>query len=154
MNNLRYALLEATVIGAIVLGSRVPTTLAQTISPSSTLLSSRAVVFNPATRKVYAVDKSRDAIFISDQAANVTSSVRVGREPVAIAVNPVTNRIYVANAGSGTISVLDGQSDSMVATVSVGALPYVVAVSEATNRIYVSNTFRDLHDYRWNDQCS
>jgi YVTN family beta-propeller protein len=144
MNNLRYAVLKATVLGAIALGPRVQTILAQSISPSSALLSSRAVVFNPATRKVYAVDKSRDAIFITNQAANLTSSVRVGREPVAIAVNPATNRVYVANAGSGTVSVVDGQNDSIFATVSVGALPYVLAVSEVTNRIYVSNTFRDL----------
>ena len=42
------------------------------------------------------------------------------------------------------MSVLDGQSDSVISTVDVDARPYVLAVDEATNKIYVSNTFSDV----------
>ena len=76
-----------------------------------------------------------------DPAKKATASVRVGAEPVAIAVNEATNRIYVANNGGGSVSVIDGTSDSVTATVKVGQLPYVLAVNPVTDKIFVSNTF-------------
>src|SRR6266478_2850424 len=117
---------------------------AQTERPATALTSSRAVAMNPETGKVYAVDTSRNAVSVFDPRTQAISSVRVGAGPIALAVNAATNRIYVANSGGGSISVIDGKNDSAVATLSVGPRPYVVAVNPTTNRIYVSNTFSDL----------
>ncbi|TLY07858.1 MAG: hypothetical protein E6K85_08725 [Thaumarchaeota archaeon] len=36
------------------------------------------------------------------------STVHVGKTPTGIAVNPKNNRIYVANLGSDSVSVIDG----------------------------------------------
>jgi YVTN family beta-propeller protein len=36
----------------------------------------------------------------------VTATIRVGRAPALAAVNPLTGTIYVANFGSGTVSVI------------------------------------------------
>jgi YVTN family beta-propeller protein len=113
-------------------------------SPSTALISARAIVFNPTANKVYAVDPGRHAVAVLDMGAHSTRSVRVGDDPLAIAVNPVTNRVYVANTGSGTVSVLDGKNDAILATVNVGKRPYVLAVNVADNKVYVSNTFSDL----------
>ena len=113
-------------------------------APTVALINNRAIVFNPATRKVYAVDKSRNAVSIFDEGTNSSSSAKVGDGPVAIAINSVTGRIYVANAAAGTVTVLDGNKDVVVGTVNVGKNPYVLAVNERTNEIYVSNTFSDL----------
>jgi YVTN family beta-propeller protein len=55
-------------------------------------------------------------------------------------VNPIRNRIYVANAGSNTVSVIDGTTNTVVATVTVGTTPFGVAVNPTTNRIYVTNS--------------
>lgn len=38
----------------------------------------------------------------------VTATVTVGLLPWAIAVNPITNTIYVANYDGDTVSVIDG----------------------------------------------
>jgi hypothetical protein len=38
----------------------------------------------------------------------VTGSPVVGSAPYAVAVNPVTNKVYVANISSGTVTVIDG----------------------------------------------
>jgi len=108
---------------------------------TGTLISPHAVVVNPKTNKVYAVNPSDGTVTVMDAASNSTKTVRVGSEPVAIAVNPVTNKIYVGNSGSGTVSVIDGATDAVTATVRVGALPYVVAANPTTNKIYVSKTF-------------
>jgi YVTN family beta-propeller protein len=118
--------------------------VAQDVPPSGTLLSRQAVIFSPASRKLYAVDKAHGAVSVVDSATGAALTVKVGAEPIAIAANHLTGRVYVANAGSGTVTVLDGRSNSVVTTVNVGARPYVLAVNDATNKIYVSNTFSDV----------
>jgi hypothetical protein len=40
-------------------------------------------------------------------ADSVTTTITVGTNPFAAAVNPVTNRTYVANYGDGTVTVID-----------------------------------------------
>src|SRR5467141_1289805 len=116
-------------------------TEAEMPAPTGTEVSPYAVVVNPKTNKVYAVNSSDSTVTVMDESANSTTTVRVGSEPMAIAVNPVTNKIYVGNSGSGTVSVIDGATDAVTATLKVGALPYVVAANPTTNKIYVSKTF-------------
>jgi len=116
-------------------------TQAEKPAATGTEISPQAVVVNPKTNKVYAVDSSDGTVTVMDGSANLNTTVRVGSEPMTIAVNPVTNKIYVANSASGTVSVIDGATDAVTATVKVGALPYVVAANPATNKIYVSKTF-------------
>jgi len=65
--------------------------------------------------------------------------IAVGSKPWAVAVNPKTNRVYVANEGDGTVSVIDGDTAAVVATIPVGYMPWAVAVNPDTNRIYVAN---------------
>jgi len=114
-----------------------------TAAASSTQINPHAIVANPASGKVYAVNTNGGTVTIIDAAKGSSVSVRVGEEPVAIAVNAVTNKIYVGNAGSGTVSVIDGTSDEVAGTVTVGSRPYAMAVNSATNKIYVSRTFGD-----------
>jgi YVTN family beta-propeller protein len=73
----------------------------------------------------------------------VIASVAAGKRPQAIAVNPKTNRIYVANTHSKNVTVIDGATHSVVAVVPAGDGPYSVAVNEATNKIYVANRLSD-----------
>src|SRR4051812_11735668 len=65
-------------------------------------------------------------------------NVAAGTEPLAAAVNSVTNKIYVANYSSGSVTVIDGANNTttMVAT---GTQPRAVAVNPVTNKIYVAN---------------
>jgi YVTN family beta-propeller protein len=67
-----------------------------------------------------------------------SATVPVGTNPFTSAVNPVTNKIYVANQGDNTISIVDGATNSTT-TVPVGSSPYAVAVNPVTNKIYVAN---------------
>jgi YVTN family beta-propeller protein len=61
-----------------------------------------------------------------------------GQDPSAIAVNPATNRIYVANESSNSVTVIDGATHA-TQTVAVGQRPQHIAVNPASNRVYVSN---------------
>ncbi|MGE5093540.1 MAG: YncE family protein [Betaproteobacteria bacterium] len=72
-------------------------------------------------------------------AKDVIATIGAGSGTRAVAVNPATNRIYVANEDSGDVTVIDGASNSVLATVPVGPRPQYIAVSAATNRVFVSN---------------
>lgn len=71
-------------------------------------------------------------------AQTVIGGLSAGLNPRGIAVNPVTNRVYVANEGSGTVRMLDRVTFTS-STVAVGASPVAVAVNSGTNRIYAAN---------------
>jgi YVTN family beta-propeller protein len=70
------------------------------------------------------------------------TSIAVPDNPVAVAVNHVSNRVYVAST-SGFVSVLCGgspcaPSPALQFTVSVGGTPSSVTVNETTSRVYVA----------------
>ena len=62
--------------------------------------------------------------------------------PSALAINPDTNIIYVANSFSGTISILSGTNNTIISEdVKVGSSPQDIAVNLNTDKVYVSNSF-------------
>ncbi len=66
--------------------------------------------------------------------------MRVGRSPFGVAADPLTDTIYVTNAGSETVSVISGRTNTVVATVRVGfPAAFGVAEDPQTNTIYVAN---------------
>ena len=71
-------------------------------------------------------------------AQTVTTKVVAGSKPLTVAVNPVTNTIYVVNQTSGTVTVIGGATNATY-TVLVGANPVALAVNPLTNKIYVVN---------------
>lgn len=72
-------------------------------------------------------------------AQTVVATIPVGAGPSSVAVNPRTNRIYVANRDSDTVSVIDGATNTVVSTIPVEGGPTGVAVNAKTNRVYVTN---------------
>jgi YVTN family beta-propeller protein len=63
-----------------------------------------------------------------------------GSQPAGLAVNSSTGRIYVANAASDNVSVIDGAGSTVIATIPVGRAPRGVAVDPRANRVYVANS--------------
>src|SRR5439155_1074930 len=72
------------------------------------------------------------------QADTATATVGAGTGPQAVAVNPVTNKVYVANKGSANVTVIDGATNATT-TVGAGTNPQAVAVDPVTNEVYVAN---------------
>jgi YVTN family beta-propeller protein len=74
-------------------------------------------------------------------AQTVVATVKVGEGPQGVGVNPSTGRAYVANAGSNTVSVIDGSTNTVIDTVSaVRWAPEAVGVNPSTGRVYVANS--------------
>jgi len=81
------------------------------------------------------------------RAQTVIDTIPVGVHPSAIAVNEVTNKIYVANCPTspisspqprGTVTVIDAETRA-TSEIPVGVCPGALAVNSATNKIYVAN---------------
>ena len=72
-------------------------------------------------------------------AQTVVATVAVGTNPIAVGVNPTTNKVYVANIGSNTVSVIDGATNSVVATPTVGTDPRAIGVNLTNGKVYVPN---------------
>jgi len=73
----------------------------------------------------------------------VVTTVPVGSGPSGVAVNPSPSidRVYVANGFGSSVTVLNGNSSSVVATIPLaGGYPFAVAFNPNTNRVYVTNT--------------
>ena len=67
----------------------------------------------------------------------------MGQYPTSIAVDPKTNMVYVANFYDNTISVRDGNTNTVVKNVDVGHYPIRnSSVDPKTNMVYVAN-FKD-----------
>ena len=90
------------------------------------------------------------------EAQTLVATVPVGVQPLVIAHNAATNKIYVANycgndenclsdgGAFGTVTVIDGASNGTT-TVAVGADPYDIQTNPVTNKIYeVDNCGSDL----------
>jgi YVTN family beta-propeller protein len=81
----------------------------------------------------------------------VLANVTVGFQPHGIAVNPVTDLIYVTNTASNSVSVIDGKTNKIIDTIMIGNRNLAddfeftshVAVNSKTNRVYVSNIDAD-----------
>jgi YVTN family beta-propeller protein len=63
----------------------------------------------------------------------------VGTNPVGLAANPVTNKIYVSNFRGNSVTIIDGATNS-TSTVPVGSYPEALAINQITNEIYVANS--------------
>lgn len=82
------------------------------------------------------------------------ATVPVGEMPHSVAVNPVTNRIYVGGLGSNSITVIDGSTKSVLTTIQLPSPPradrQTVVVNTIANRIYVASMVTGTIDSKAN----
>jgi YVTN family beta-propeller protein len=81
------------------------------------------------------------ALYMAPKSAcqKILTTIPIGGNAGLLAVNPVTNMIYVPNTTLNTVTVIDGSSNRVVTNVPAGLGPVAVAVNTTTNLIYVSN---------------
>ena len=110
---------------------------------------------DPITNKIYVVNNGNGSgttmSVIDGNTDTVVATVTVGNYPLSVAVNSVTNKIYVANycgnqpgcnatTAPGTVSVVDGATNTVTHTVTVQYGPGIVLVNPVTNKIWVQNS--------------
>jgi YVTN family beta-propeller protein len=70
----------------------------------------------------------------------VVDTIPVGTFPFDVAFNPDNGFLYVANAGSNTVSVIDPATNTVVATITVGGSPIGIAFNPDNGFMYVANS--------------
>jgi len=100
-----------------------------------------ALAETPDGKKVYAVGGSNGAVSINtiDKSVNplITDSSLVS--PVWVATRSDSQRAYILNQGSGTVTVIKTFSDAVLGSVSVGAGANFMLYDPKLNRLYVTN---------------
>ncbi len=84
---------------------------------------------------------------LDPRSLRVVRHIEVGLHPSAMALSPRRHRLYVANANSDSISILDTRSDRVVGTLDVrlfqqaplGSAPNALALSRDEKTLYVAN---------------
>ncbi len=98
------------------------------------------VVVNDVTGKVY-ISGAGDLVSVVswDDPLRIQTTIPTGQTPKWMAVNEVTNRIYVAIHDGKALQVIDGTSDTTIALVDLSDRnPTHAAVDLVLNRIYVT----------------
>jgi YVTN family beta-propeller protein len=123
------------------------------------------VALNQATDTIYAVnvgDGGNSVVRVINGAAcnavrtsgcrRAPATIHVGKIPLGIAVNQATDTVYVANAGSNTISVINGATcngthhsgcGQAPATISARGVGFGLAVNQATDTLYAGMVGHD-----------
>ncbi|HEX4559236.1 MAG TPA: beta-propeller fold lactonase family protein [Mycobacterium sp.] len=74
-------------------------------------------------------------------AATTTATINVGLEPHGVAVSLDGSRVYVANVGDNTVSVIDTATNTLIGpAINVGASPEALVLGPNGSRLYVANT--------------
>lgn len=66
-----------------------------------------------------------------------------GRTPIAVAVTPDGSRVYIANSGNNTVSVMATATNTITATVAGLSSPQGIAITPNGTRAYVTNSAVD-----------
>lgn len=89
----------------------------------------------------YVANSAADTVTVLDLVyLRQDHTLSVGKNPVALAVNPVRNEVYAVNSGSGTITVINTELNRVDATIGVQQAPSAIAVSADGKRAYVTNS--------------
>jgi YVTN family beta-propeller protein len=119
-------------------------------SPGAQAKAPNAVFLSTAdNNNMYAAGYSTNSAYVISTSTNVVSAVvPVGLHPVALAELPNLQQVYVANQGSGTISVISTINNTVVQTIApaAGAVPVWVTAKRDSSRVYVLDANGTIYD--------
>ena len=105
-----------------------------------------AVAYHPTADKIYVTGYLDHSIKIVNAATGTVITKLIGpqiSEPAFIAVNPVTNKVYVSNHNGGLpfswVTVIDGNTNAIFSSISLGGDLYGITADSVHNRVYVAS---------------
>lgn len=114
----------------------------------------QGINLNPTTNKIYVGNNGNKngcdyAVFsnatsttmtVIDGVTNTPTSVTVGDSPIYPVANTSLNRIYVANSGTGSVTVLNGANNQVIATTTGLGAVHQPAVDTTTDEVWVNDS--------------
>lgn len=102
-------------------------------------LISSATLFSIALSTILGLSAIYSGVGIA-KADSVIATIPVGSIPRAIAFDSANGDLYVANAGANTVSVISGQTNTVIGNpIHVGLSPLGIAFDSANGDLYVTN---------------
>jgi YVTN family beta-propeller protein len=87
----------------------------------------------------WATSRGPDTVTAFDGATGrVLATIPVGKAPMGLAVPRGTNKLYVGNESSNSVSVISLARREVIATINVGSRPHHMHASADGNRVYVA----------------
>jgi YVTN family beta-propeller protein len=74
-------------------------------------------------KTIYVTHVQDATVAAIDTETNSVTNMTTGTMPCAIAANPTTGEVYVANYGDGSVTIIDGLSGTVAGTIMVGRHP-------------------------------
>lgn len=103
----------------------------------------RYVAINPVTGMLYVSNQGNETgttISVVDASSlSIVETITVSASPCDLAIDTLTNRIYVANSVSDIVTVIDGNTNSVLTAIPVGDKPTELDLNPVTGRLYVEN---------------
>ncbi len=99
-----------------------------------------ACIVNEVTNETYIVsEKSNEVVVYNQKTETITNHITVGVGPSCspCAVDTESNQIFVTNTVDGTLSIIDGSTNTVVATLPLGETPIAAFVNPDTGGIFV-----------------
>jgi YVTN family beta-propeller protein len=144
LTNMIYVVTNSVVTNSVVVVNGTSFTVAANISLGESPVE---VAVNTATNLVYVTSPGPNVWVINGSTNMVITSIPLTsgvQSSGGLAVDPVTNTVYVADCASGNVSVISGSDNQVVSRIKVGNCPNGVSVNPYTGRVYVA-------DYNLND---
>jgi DNA-binding beta-propeller fold protein YncE len=137
----RLALLVlAACVGAAHAAETAPLTVEATISLGDVPGRIDHLAFDPARLRLYVAELGNNSVGVVDlKAGRVLQTLRGLDEPQGIGYDPVTDAIYVANGGDGSVRVFSGADYQLLGSIALGADADNVRVDAAAHRIFVGH---------------
>jgi YVTN family beta-propeller protein len=103
---------------------------------------STPIALTPDDKFVWAVNRENNSVSVLDVRNDLNQKVReipVGVEPRALAITPNNQKVYVTNMVSGTVSVINASTYSLLRIITVGTEPFGCALTPDSSKLYVAN---------------
>ncbi len=107
-----------------------------------------AATRGPGASKIYVSSEQRGVISVVDgRSGKAVKEIATGTQPVGLVFDKSQRRLFVTNAGSDTLSIIDTRTDQVMRTILLrpdnarglpGATPLGIALSPDEKRLYVA----------------
>ena len=105
--------------------------------------SPHGVAVDPVTGQICVTSPDRNLVNVYDPNGGLLKSIGTRRLPVAVALDPVARKAYVADAESDSLTVVDADLLSVSDTWLLGNTPWGLAYDSSQKRIYAANYLTD-----------
>lgn len=109
-----------------------------------------ALAANPAGQRVYATNAANNTLY-AIEGIKIVAQAPTGPNPVDLAFDSEAHRLYVANSGDGTLTVVDEKTFEIVATQFVTNFLSTVAVDSLNVKLFAGSAILDPQTFAQQD---